>query len=215
MKRTIIHLGLLFGLASGLGACAAGPSAPTHYYVLSSTQTDPGTPRGPTGSGPSVELTRVALAEYLNQPGIVTRVQTNEVQRAENDLWAGPLADDITRTVGENLSLMLPTDHLSVSGAAQASSASYTVEVEIVRFDRDAQNMVHLVARWAVTRNDGRKLVGMRRSSFQQTSSADYPGTVSAMSHALGDLCTEIASAINRSASEGPGVPLAARPATR
>jgi len=93
---------------------------------------------------------------------------------------------------------MLPTDHLSVSGSGQASSASYTVEVEIVRFDRDAQNVVHLIAHWAVTRNDGRKLVAMRRSTFEQSSSGDYAGTVAAMSHALSDLCTEIANAIKR-----------------
>ncbi|HTY65139.1 MAG TPA: PqiC family protein [Alphaproteobacteria bacterium] len=199
MNRTIISLSLFLGLASGLGGCTPGPSAPTHYYVLTATApADPAAPRGSVGTGPSVELARVALAEYLNQPNIVTRVQTNEVQRAENDLWAGPLADDITRTVGENLSLMLPTDHLSVSGSGQASSASYTVEVEIVRFDRDAQNVVHLIARWAVTRNDGRKLVAMRRSSFEQSSSGDYAGTVAAMSRALSDLCAEIANAIKR-----------------
>jgi uncharacterized lipoprotein YmbA len=199
MNRAIIRAGALLGLAAGLWACTSGPMVPAHYYVLTAMPSGAPPAAADAARGPSIQLTRVTVPEYLNQLGIVTRIQANQVARAENDLWAGQLADEITRAIGENLSVMLPTDRLFLSGNAQATSASYTVEIEIVTYERDPQNTVNLVARWGVTRNDGRTLVAMRRSSYQQSAgNGDYPNTVAAMSQALGTLCQDIANTIKR-----------------
>ena len=199
VKRMTCLLG-----AAVLSACVGGgPAAPTRYYVLA-----PAADTGPipsnaaaAGEGPSVELIRVALPEYLNQSSIVTRGQTNEVTRAEYDLWAGPLSDEVTRTLAENLSMALPTERLATGAARRMGPADYVVEVEIVSFERDAANNVHLIARWSVSRDDGRTLVAMRRTVYQAPAAADYGTTVRAMSRALGDLGNDIAGTIKKSAA--------------
>ncbi len=198
LARAVMVLGMM---AVGLGACG-GASVPSHYYVLSPSAA-PASP-GATASGPAVELARVAVPDYLNQPSIVTRSQANEVQRAEYDRWAGPLGDEIVRTLSENLSLTLPTDRLFVGGARPATPADFVVDVDIVTFERDAAGTVHLIARWSVFRDDGKELVAMHRSVYQQAAGGtDYASTAAAMSRALGDLSVDIANAIKKGANTG------------
>jgi uncharacterized lipoprotein YmbA len=201
MKTPLAPIAALMGAALALAACSLGGSTPTRYYVLSATVT-----AAPSGAqpaaGPSVELTRVTMPDYLNQASILTRTKSNDVQRAENDLWAGSLADEITRTLSEDLSMALPTDRLSLGGSRRALPADFTVEVEIVSFERDETNTVRLIARWTVLREDARRLVAMRRSVYQRgAGSPDYSSAVAAMSQVLGDLGQEIAAAIR---SAGP-----------
>ena len=181
-----------------------GPPPPTHYYVLAPTQAPSATPA--STEAPSVELSRVILPEYLNQAAILTRSRTNEVERASYDQWAGPLADEINRTVGENLAAAVPTDRLAVSSSRHLSPPDFSVEVEIMSFERDASNTVHLVARWSVYRENSPTLVAMRRSVYRlDAGGSDYASAVGAMSKALGDLSAEIADAIKKAGPASRG----------
>jgi uncharacterized lipoprotein YmbA len=202
MSIVQVRLASLVAAALALAACSLGAPAPTRYYVLSPTVAAPtGSPGA--SAGPSVELTRVTMPDYLNQSSILTRTRANDVQRAENDLWAGSLADEVTRTLSEDLSLALPTDRLSLGGTRRAVPTDFTVEVEIVSFERDEANTVHLVARWTVLRDDARRLVAMRRSVYQRSAGgSDYNSAVAAMSQALGDLSLDVANAIKANAGQ-------------
>jgi uncharacterized lipoprotein YmbA len=194
------RMAAILGAALALAACSLGTPVPTRYYVLSPAVTAPPAGAAATG-GPSVELSRVTMPDYLNQSSILTRTRANDVQRSENDLWAGSLADEVTRTLSEDISLALPTDRLSLGGSRRAVPTDFTVEVEIVSFERDETNTVRLVARWTVLRDDARRLVAMRRSVYQRSAGgADYSSAVAAMSQVLGDLGLEIANAIKSSA---------------
>lgn len=188
-------------LLCALGGCVnLGQSAPTRYYVLNATAADPTAARTTPANNPAIELERVGLPEYLNQANIVTRSRANEVQRAEFDLWAGPLNDEITRTLGENLSLALPTDRVYVGGPRRDIPVDFVVSVDILTFERDASDSVWLIARWSVLRDDGRNVAVTRRSVFRQAAAGgDYALSVAAMSKALGELSVEIAEAIRRS----------------
>lgn len=212
MIRTLKSLAPLFCAAVLLSACmGGGASAPTHYYVLTSTGSAPSPGGASAAAGPSVDLARVALPEYLNQSSIVTRGQGNEVMRSEFDLWAGPLADEVTRTLGENLALALPTDRLSTGAGRRGVATDFVVEVEIVAFERDAANTVQLVARWSVSRDDGRNLIAMRRTAYKEAATADYGSTAAAMSRVLAALSTDIAAAISKSATARAGTPASPR----
>jgi uncharacterized protein len=215
MKPGIGQAAALLCAAITLWGCAGGPAAPTRYYVLTPVQQPVALPSG-TGDGPSVELGRVIMPEYLNQASILTRSSTNEVQRAEFDLWAGSLGDEITQTLGENLASELATGRLSIGGTRLSSSADFSVEVEIVTFDRDAANTVVLVARWSVFREDGKAPVAMHRSVYRQNAAGGgYADTVAAMSRALGDLSAEIAGTIKKSGSVARGGPSETRSGAR
>jgi uncharacterized lipoprotein YmbA len=199
MTGRLTRLATLLCAAVALWACSEGRSVPTRYYVLAPTLTAAPPGSRPAAQGPFVELTRVILPEYLNNSSILTRSKTNDVQRAEYDLWAGPLADEITRTLGENLSLAVPTDRLFYGGTRRASPADFGVEVEIVAFERDDTSTVRLVARWSVLKDDAAKPLAMRRSVYEDSAGgSDYGSTVAAMSRVLGQLSAEIADAIRK-----------------
>jgi uncharacterized protein len=183
---------ILLSACTGLG----GPSPPNHYYVLTSV----GSPPAGSGSpqqGPLIAVSPVALPAYLDQPGITTRGAGNEVIRADFDRWAGALGSEITRVVGENLSIMVPTDRLTVSSTGRSLPVDFLVEIEITSFERDQSNAVQLVARWTLFAGDGNTILAMRTSRITQpTAGSDYNSDVAAMSNALEELCRQIASAI-------------------
>lgn len=196
---------ILLSACSGLG----GSEPPVHYYVLTAAAVNPSPGPAPAQHGPVISVAPVALPEYLNQAGITTRQGQSEMVRAGSDRWAGPLASEITRNVGENLSVMVPTDRLLLVGSAGLTvPVDFVVQIEIAAFERDQSNVVKMIARWSLFGEDGRSLVTMRTSRISRpTTGTDYDSTVAAMSGALEELCREIASAIQ----EGPPATRAAK----
>src|SRR5262249_50890681 len=97
----------LFGVCLlGLSGCASSP--PTRFYVLPSmTSAETAPPAAPRdliiGVGP------VTLYPYLDRLQIVTRASRARLALGEFDQWAAPLQDSVTRALGENLSLLIPT----------------------------------------------------------------------------------------------------------
>jgi len=191
---------LLVAAALAVSACSGslgGPSSPTRYYVLSATSGATPIGQTPAASGPIVAVIPVDLAEYLSSPGIVTRSGANEIVRANFDNWAGPLADEISRVVGENLASMIPTDRLTVSAGTGGLPIDYSVMIEIATFERDDTNKVTLLARWAIFQGPQRTPVALRTSRIEQAATdSTYNAAVVAMNTVLGKLCEEIAAVI-------------------
>jgi len=186
-------------LLIGLGACGGlgGPNPPNHYYVLNAASTASAIGVGQAQHGPLIGVSPVSLPAYLDQAGITTRGAGNEVVRAEYDRWAGPLGSEITRVVGENLALMVPTDRLTTTQTGRSISLDYLVEIEIAAFERDQSGAVQLVARWSLFSQDGNNLLTMQTSRISRpTSGSDYDSDAAAMSSALEALCHDIAAAI-------------------
>jgi uncharacterized lipoprotein YmbA len=197
-RRISPKLGLCI-LVLLLSACSSlrGEITPTRYYVLNPVARDASVDAARAQAGPAIGVTPVDLPEYLNQPGITTRGPANEVVRAEFDQWAGPLADEVTRVVGENLSRMLPSDRVTVASSGRTVPLDYIVEIEIASFERDQSGQVQLIARWTVFRDSDQSLITMRTSRISRPAAeTDYNSIVSAMSAALADLCGEIAQAL-------------------
>jgi uncharacterized lipoprotein YmbA len=190
---------VLCAAGAALAGCAQ-PGEPVRHYVIDTVEQRPAVRPVSGQPGPIVAVSPIGLPEYLNQSGIVTRTQGNEVVRAESHVWAGPLAEEIARAVAENLSAMLPTERVTLGAARRAIPVDYTVDIEIVNFERDAAgNAVDLVARWMLFRGDERNLLVMRRSQFRKPASgSDYRDTVAVMGEAVAALSEEIALAIGQ-----------------
>jgi len=179
-----------------VSACA-GKTPPTRYYVLDPVSKSAAATPAQAQAGPVVGVMTVDLPEYLNQPGITTRGPANEVVRADFDQWAGPLADEVTRVVSENLSRMLPSDRVTAAAGSRSIPPDFVVEIEIARFELDQKGAVQLIARWTVLRDSDQSLLAMRTSRISRpVAQAGYNGTVNAMSGALADLCRQISDVI-------------------
>ena len=101
---------LVTGCASLLGG-----SPPLTYYALTSTSSGDGT--RPPADSRIIAVQTVRLPEYLNQKGIVTRTEANELNVAANSQWAGTLDDNITKVIVADLSRLLgTTENCCLSG---------------------------------------------------------------------------------------------------
>ncbi|MFQ5803507.1 MAG: membrane integrity-associated transporter subunit PqiC [Candidatus Methylomirabilales bacterium] len=198
MRRLVLPLVVVTLGASMLGGCVGGKSKPSSFYVLSplpdakaGKQVAAGERDVAIGIGP------IDLPHYLDRTQIVIRASPNQLDFAEFDRWAEPLRDNFSRTLTENLSTLLATPHVAVFPWDGSTPIDYQVEVEVTRFEGDADGNALLIARWSIFGKGVRELLVRRRSRFSKAAGAqDYEALVSAMSRALANLSREIATAI-------------------
>ncbi len=194
----LFGLGLLFVLG-----CASSP--PTRFYTLSSLHEGGGQPRGSTfdqdliiGVGP------IKFPEYLDRTGIVCRSSSNKVTCSDVDVWAGSLAEDFSRVLAENLSVLLSTESVIVYPRPRSASARYRITMDVIRFDGSLGGDVSLIARWAILEGKERIKVFARKSTIVEPSGAQgYEALVAAKSRGLEKLSREIAEAIKTLAKSG------------
>jgi len=138
----------VLALVVWLAGCSATPSA--RFYTLrpvGSVQQD----AAPVASrAPSVYVKQVELPDYLDRPQIVTRAGENELHFAEYDRWAGPLADEMTAVLAEELGRQLGADRVFATRGLPAEKTGYTVALRVLRLDCTPGKDVLLKAQWVV-----------------------------------------------------------------
>lgn len=216
-RRTLLHLIAPLIAATTLAACAdllASDSLPIRYYVLSADDDADAAALPSAGHAPTIGVARTQLAKYLERSEIVTQDGPNQISLARFDQWAAPLDRQISTVLAENLTALVPSDRVMLLPASPAVALSYRVETEIVRFERDDDGSVTLIARWSVFDGGGRNELAFGRSTIRKPvavssmpvpsngggeptiSPAAYDAIAAAMSVALADLSREIADAI-------------------
>jgi hypothetical protein len=196
--RFVLSLAVVTLGASLLGGCIGGKSNPSNFYVLSSLpSSDAQKPTTAAEGDVAVGIGPVVLPQYLDRPEIVTRAGPNQLNLAEFDRWAESVRDNFSRTLTENLSILLSTHHTAVFPWDGSTPIDYQVAVDVTRFEGDADGHAVLIATWSIFRKGGRELLVRRRSSFSEPAGAgNYEALVSAMSRTLGNLSREIAAAV-------------------
>jgi uncharacterized lipoprotein YmbA len=196
VQRFLVHkAGLLLALAVCLSGCA-GKSAPSKFYVLSSLPE----PALSASEGAVIAVFPVVMADYLDRPQIVTRVSQNEINLNEFDRWAGPLDDNFSRVLVQNLSTLLNSAKVLKTTENAGVPVAVYVGIEVMQFDGTLGGDVVLAVRWALFGKDGKTLLLAKRSSFKEpTEGATYEALVAAESRAVAALSREIASAIKSS----------------
>lgn len=198
MKNTIVIalrtsiLGALCGTA--LLGCTHTPVP--HYYVLSAAA-EPAS-HG-LSSGPRIGLGPVTLPEYLDRPQIVTRVAGGRLELSNAQRWAEPLQASFTRALLTNLERDLPNLDIVVHPWRSSLSIARQVQIEVTRFDRDADGAFHLSARWSVSTPNERDTAATQHSDIEIPLTAtadDYDAMVSAANGAVAALAATIASQV-------------------
>lgn len=181
-----------------LGGCTGllgRESEPTNFFLLTPITDEQPAVAAP--NGPFVGVFPARVSAYLDRNSIVTKTTANELEVAQFYAWGAPLAQNITSVIGENLSVLIPTDRIVPMPANLNIPTDYEVAVEIIEFGRNAAGNVQLVARWMVTRNDGRQIVALRQSGFRALDvPLDYNAIVASMSDLLAELSRDIAADI-------------------
>jgi len=181
----IVTVCLIVDFASG---CASPPS---RFYTLTA-----GTTAATTSSNLSVAVGPVSVPEVVDRPEIVLTTGPNQVRLDEFNRWASPLQNNISRTVAENLVLMLGTPRVTLFSQAFIADADYRVAIDVQRFESALGEAATLDAVWTVRRaKDGKAETG--RTTVRETMQGNgYDVLAAAHSRAVARLSGEIADAV-------------------
>jgi len=179
-------------------ACAAclGPREDLSAFFLLS-------PASPTSAGAPVAarvgIGPIALPGYLDRAQIVVRLSDNQVALSDADRWAEPLADNLQRTLEENLAGLLPGASFVAHPWYPSEAPDHAVAITFRRFETDATGAAVLDATWELTTDGAR--VERRSTRIDEAATApDRVSAVAAQSRALARLSEEIAAAVRRAA---------------
>jgi len=187
----LLALGLLF-----VSGCASSP--PSRFYTLSSLQKADKELKGPpSNQGLMIGVGPIKFPEYLDRTEIVTRSSDNKIALSEFDLWGGSLAEDFSRVLAENLSVLLSTENVIVYPRPRSVSAKYQIIMDVIRFEGSLGGDVSLIARWSIVEGKEKKFMSVRKSTIIEPSGMQgYEAMVAAHSRALEKLSREIAEVI-------------------
>lgn len=196
-------------LATSLGGCF-GTSQPSRFYTLSSLRTAAPAPSAQsTSQATIVAVGPLSIPDYLDRPEIVTRAGRNEMRVNDFQRWADTLGSDLSRTIVEDLSVLLPTERFSVirwNPATQRTvPIAHQVMVDVTRFDAAPGGTVFLEADWTVFGNEKAVLLARRSSISGKVNGSEFTDLVAAMSKAVEDLCREIAADLTGLDQKAPG----------
>jgi uncharacterized protein len=180
-----------------LMACSLG-SAPSTFYTLTPLVPEPvDTAALGAAKRMTVAVGPVEVADYLARPEIVVRSNANTLKIAVSELWGGSLRNNVSRTLLDNLSLLLgPTGYRIVSWETP-SPADYRMAVSVGRFERDETGKVVLEADWQFFVQGGTQIAAFGSSRVVEVVNGDsYSATVETMGRALAVLSRELAAKI-------------------
>lgn len=151
-----------------------------------------------------IEVRRVSLAGYLDRPEIVLSSAGYRLLLAQNQRWGEALSSMLGRVFTEDLVERLPQTAVFSKSGAISTNPDLVLEVDVQRFDADADGAIVLLAQVAVRRTDARRPADAR--TFRLTVMPTGPGTrehVAAMSRLLADLADRAVGML-RDASAAP-----------
>ena len=185
MRHQFIILGVLF-----LVGCAGSSSMPqTHTYLL---RADVSAGSGELVAPVNVGIGRVALANYLDQSGIVLQTGPDEIRAARQHLWAEPLDSALRIYLRDAVSADLA---YPVSGdSARRQTWDYRIDVGVDQFHGSLAGDVMIDASWIIMDTSTQK--ELTRHRFQQQSAqADdgYESLVASQKELLNSFAAAIA----------------------
>ena len=175
-----------------------GTQRPTKNYVLNSLYSEEVETQALANlRNIGILVGPIRMALYLDRADIVIRDSQNQIRLAEFSQWAGPLQENFSRVLAENLSILLATDKVGIFPGTRAMVFDFNVTVDVTRFDGIPGQKADLRARWAILDKDRKKMLFENHSALSQpTKDESMEALIAAESRILSDLSREIAEAV-------------------
>lgn len=196
-NRRILSLSLISATMLLVG-CGSSPDA--KFYILNTIGRNASIPVATMkNQSVVVKVGPVSIPDMLDQSQIVTRTGKNRLVIDEYNRWSGDFQSDIQRIIGENISILLPTDQVTLSQEIMLLPVDFQVIVNVREFDGTLGGVVTLNADWVVARKGKEKSVKAKKSVLQESSGGvGYENYVAAQSRLLEELSREIADEIRK-----------------
>jgi uncharacterized lipoprotein YmbA len=189
---------LIAGLSAGCGILAPMPNPNQFFSLAPLPQAQRAGVQRDNSSDTTYALGPITLPAYLDRDALVTRINPTQLRYSEVDYWAGPLRDNITSVLLQNLSALTGSNRILVYPWPNNAKFGYQITVEVLRFEKTASGECQLRARWAIEDGRTQNDLIVRESQFTRAASAtDTAAAVAALSATLGDLSEEIATSLH------------------
>jgi uncharacterized lipoprotein YmbA len=203
MPNTLIRpTGVILTLSLlALAAClklGEGQTPSSTFYQLNPIGVSSGEGQIEEGDqGLAIAVGPVDFPDYLNRPQMVIRQNQNELELDEFHRWAGPLKENFSSVLEENLSILLSSDRIAVFPWSRFVPTDYQVAVRVIRFDGRPGESASLVARWSILKRQTKEAIVVKSSSFSEPADKyGYKALVLAQSRTVEALSREIAATI-------------------
>lgn len=184
---------LILGLALWLAGCGGTPAS--RYYHMAA-----GPPPAEPSEGPVVFVDRAVVAAYADRSPIVLRRGATEVEFAEFDVWAEPIAGQITAVLADALGNRFGRANVVPTPARRDREPDFRIAVEVLRFEIGADERALLDARWTVLRGAGEVFAetGRERLTVLPDDPASFDARAAALAATLVALAERLAAAIDQ-----------------
>ncbi len=195
---------VVFLFMGGCTLLGGGTYHPSKNYVLSSMYSKEQPPQPIADlSDIGILVGPIRMAMYLDRSDVVIRNSQNEVEIADFASWAGPLPENFSRVLAENLSLWLNTKKVAIFPGTKLAFYDYSIGVNVTRFDGRPGDKAHLRARWVILDKKRKNLL------FQEHTVLSHPikndsieAMIASQSRTVVDFSREIAEAIKKLVEE-------------
>jgi uncharacterized lipoprotein YmbA len=198
LNRVAIALGFMGLSLAGCGSLLPKPKpSSSRIFVLFSPLQAAERQDSDLAGKISLGVGPVRLPGYLDRREIVMRVAQNRFDLSENDRWAEPLDENLTRVLAQNLSVLLRTDRIVVYPWPMDKKPDYRVEIQVLRFESNSAGEGQLSARWVVIDETGKEAPNLKESRLTRAAKEkSTDGAVAALSETVADLSREIAQTV-------------------
>jgi len=209
MKAHLIRwtvVGVIAGWLPLAGCSFLSPRPdPSRFFTLAALSEAGGSPGHAPAAGSTAAqgmmygLGPIKVPAYLDRNEIATRVSPSEIKYSATDYWAEPLQANVSRVLLQNLSALLDTDRIATYPWGTSAKVNYQMQVELLRFERDASGQVRLSARWGVRAGTGGPFLFIKDANLTRAATGRSTGdAIAALSATLGELSQEIAAAVRQ-----------------
>jgi len=143
-----------------------------------------------------IAISDVQVADYLDKPQVITRVDKGELKLNEFDRWVGDIGKNIQQVLNKDISSKLPRYTILSKPLQEPIDEDYTLYVSIDRFDGDINGMVVLSGHWSLVDAQDRTLLKGKKFNYITHTQNDIASIVNAQSKLLSRLATNIAYSI-------------------
>ena len=207
-RPVLVVVGVMLLVMSACSPFGSGTQRPTKNYVLNSLYSEENTPQPVADlSDIGILVGPIRMAQYLDRSDVVIRNSSNEIEIAEFSSWAGPLRENFSRVLAENLSLWLNTKKVAIFPGSRLQFFNYNVSMNVNRFDGRPGDQSQLRARWVILDKKRKKMLFNDHTVLSQPTENDsIEALVASQSRLIADFSRQIAEVIKdleaRSAGE-------------
>ena len=203
----IFLAGVIAASVSGSSYMAKAILAPqkdiSKFYLLTPTA-DPATSPTVAASAQSTRdpftlgLGPIKLPPYLDRPEIVTRAAPNRLELSKEDRWGESLQNGFTRSMERDLAAQSGAS-IIVFPWYNTVHVDMQVQIEVYRFETDAQGTATLSAKWRILDATGKNILYTVEAHLTQPSKpGDNTDAAAALSRDVGDLSNQIANMLQQ-----------------